>query len=35
MEEPKKEAEIQSKVLRRVKNLALSYDTCAEKERVR
>ena len=35
LEGPKKEAEIQRKVLRRGKNLAFSEDTCLEKERVR
>ena len=35
LEGPHEEAEIQRKALRRGKNLALSEDTCLEKERVR
>ena len=35
LEGPHEEAEIQRKALRRGKNLALSKDTCLEKERVR
>ena len=35
LEEPREEAEIQHKVLRRGKNLAFSEDTCLEKERAR
>ena len=34
LEGPHEEAEIQSKALRRGKNLAFSEDTCLEKERV-
>ena len=35
LEGPNEEAEIQRKTLRRGKNLAISEDTCLEKERVR
>ena len=35
LEGPHEEAEIQRKALRRGKNLAISKDTCLEKERLR